>query len=71
MELTERIDLRPIHWLSRITYNDFAKDCMKNSPSKLKEPDIKQWFTILQQFCKTISKTSNKILFYCKINRNI
>ena len=46
MELTERINLRPIHWLSRITYNDFAKDCMKNSPSKLKEPDIKQWFTI-------------------------
>ena len=46
MELTERIDLRPIHWLSRITYIDFSKDCMKNSPSKLKEPDIKQWFTI-------------------------
>lgn len=57
MELTEHIELRPIHWLSQITYIDFAKDCIKNSPNKLKESDIKQWFTILQQFCKTNIKT--------------
>jgi len=56
MELIERIDIRPILWLSSITYTDFSKDCI-NDNSKTKESDIQTWFTILQQFCKTNIKT--------------
>ena len=57
MELIERIPLRPIYWLSNISYDDFAAECKGGMINKPKESDIKQWYSTLQKFCDTNIKT--------------
>ena len=53
MELTERIPLQPIQWLSQLTLKEFSHIC----PTKSNQ-DCKTNFSVLQQFCKTNLKTN-------------
>lgn len=53
MELTERIPLQPIQWLSQLSLKEFSHIC----PTKSKQ-NCKTNFSVLQQFCKTNLKTN-------------
>ena len=53
MELTERLPIKPIQWLSQLSLNDFSHIC----PTKSKQ-DCKANFSVLQHFCKTNLKTN-------------
>lgn len=61
MEFIEKVPLRPIYYLARISYDDFRQDCLNDAVfkglSKPKEKDIRTWFNILQQFCRCNIKT--------------
>jgi uncharacterized protein YwbE len=62
MELTERVPMRTIMWLSQITYSVFHADCIQSSINEgLDKPPtedaITHWYGVLQQFCKTNIKT--------------
>ena len=61
MELIERTDLNVVKYLSSIKYVDFRSDCITNAYDKGEkqptEKDMKTWYSILQQFCKTNIKT--------------
>ena len=56
MELTERLPLRPIHWLSQLSYTDFVERCLNDDKEHTKE-ECKTKYSILQQFCQTNLKT--------------
>jgi len=56
MEITERLPLKPIIWLSQLSYNDFVKQCL-NEDKKHKKEECKTKYSILQQFCQTNLKT--------------
>ena len=56
MELTERLPLKPIHWLSQLSYTDFVERCINNDKKHTKE-ECKTKYSILQQFCQTNLKT--------------
>jgi len=56
MELTERLPLKPIQWLSQLTYSEFVNKCLKKDKKYTKE-ECKTNYSILQQFCKTNLKT--------------
>ena len=56
MELTERLPLRPIHWLSQLSYTEFVDTCLKKYKKYTKE-ECKTKYSILQQFCQTNLKT--------------
>ena len=57
MELIERPDLNVVKYLFSIKYVDFRSDCIDNAYDKGEkrptEKDMKTWYSILQQFCKT------------------
>lgn len=56
MEITERLPLRPIYWLSRLSYSDFINQCLNKNKKYTKE-ECKTKYSILQQFCQTNLKT--------------
>jgi hypothetical protein len=56
MELTERLPLRPIHWLSQLSYTEFVDTCLKKDKKYTKE-ECKTKYSILQHFCQTNLKT--------------
>lgn len=61
MELIERPNLKAVKYLKSIQYTTFKNDCIqesiKNGDEKPKEKDMKTWYELLQQFCKTNLKT--------------
>ena len=61
MELIERPNLKAVKFLYSITYKQFKTACLNeaemNGEKKPKETDMKTWYYILQQFCKTNIKT--------------
>lgn len=61
MELIERPCMRAVNYLNSISYAEFRNDCVKdatdNGGKKPTEKDMKTWFSLLQQFCKTNMKT--------------
>lgn len=56
MELTERLPLKPIHWLSQLSYLEFVERCVNKDKKHTKE-ECKTKYSILQQFCQTNLKT--------------
>ncbi len=56
MEITERLPLRPIYWLSQLSYSDFINQCLNKNKKYTKE-ECKTKYSILQQFCQTNLKT--------------
>ena len=56
MELTERLPLKPIHWLSQLSYTEFVERCLNKNKPHTKE-ECKTKYSILQQFCQTNLKT--------------
>jgi hypothetical protein len=52
MEFIERLPLKPIQWLSQLSFQEFSKIC----PTKSKE-ECKTKYTTIMQFCKTNLKT--------------
>ena len=56
MELTERLPLKPIQWLSHMSYSEFVDKCL-NKDKKYTTKECKTKYSILQQFCQTNLKT--------------
>lgn len=56
MELIERIPLKPIYWLSQLSYIEFVEQCLHKCKKHTNE-ECKTKYSILQQFCKTNLKT--------------
>lgn len=56
MELTERLPLKPIQWLSQLSYTDFTTVCL-NKDKEYTAEDCKQKYSLLQHFCKTNLQT--------------
>ena len=56
MELIERIPLRPIEWLSQLSYSEFIDLCI-NKKKKYTSEECKTKYSLLQQLCKTNIKT--------------
>lgn len=56
MEITERVELAPIHWLSQLTFAEFVDTCLSNNKIHTQE-ERKTKYSILQQFCKTNMNT--------------
>lgn len=66
MEITERLPLKPIHWLSQLSYSVFVDICL-NKVKKHTKKECKTKYSILQQFCQTNLKTdgiTNRIYYY-------
>ena len=59
MEITERLPLKPIHWLSQMSYSEFADRCLNKEKKHTKE-ECKTKYSILQHFCQTNLKTSGE-----------
>ena len=61
MELIERPNLTAVKYLNSIKYEVFKNDCIHNAEmngdKKPSEKDMKTWYSILKQFCKTNLKT--------------
>ena len=57
MEITERLPLKPIQWLSQLSYSEFVEQCLNKNKKHTKE-ECKTKYSILQQFCQTNLKTS-------------
>lgn len=57
MELIERLLLKPIQWLSQLSYSEFVETCLSKS-KKHSSDDAKTSYSLLEQFCKTNLKTS-------------
>ncbi len=57
MEITERLPLKPIHWLLQLSYSEFVDQCL-NKDKKYTKEECKTKYSILQQFCKTNLKTN-------------
>ena len=57
MEVTERLPLKPIHWLLQLSYSEFVEQCL-NKDKKYTKEECKTKYSILQQFCQTNLKTS-------------
>jgi hypothetical protein len=56
MELTERLPIKPIQWLSQLSYADFTTVCL-NKDKEYTAEDCKQKYSLLQHFCKTNLQT--------------
>jgi hypothetical protein len=56
MEFIERLSLKPIQWLSQLSYTDFISVCI-NKDKEYTVEECKQKYSLLQQFCKTNLKT--------------
>ena len=51
MELTERVPLKPLQWLSQLSYDEFVEQCLKKT-KKYTNQECKTKYSILQTFCK-------------------
>ncbi len=60
MEIVERLPLKPIHWLSKLSYTEFVEKCL-NKDKKYTKEECKTKYSILQQFCKTNLKTGGTV----------
>jgi hypothetical protein len=56
MEITERLPLKPINWLSHLSYSEFVERCLNKDKKHTKE-ECKTKYSILQKFCQTNLKT--------------
>lgn len=56
MELIECLPIKPIHWLSQLSYTDFVEICLNKDKKHTKE-ECKTKYSILQNFCQTNLKT--------------
>ncbi len=56
MEFIERLPLRPIQWLSQLSYKDFISICLSKDKEHTAD-DCKQKYSLLQHFCKTNLQT--------------
>jgi hypothetical protein len=56
MEFTERLPLKPIQWLSQLSYTEFVEKCLRKD-KKYTVEECKTKYSILQQFCKSNLKT--------------
>lgn len=56
MEITERLPLKHIQWLSQLSYSDFVELCLNKDKKHTKE-ECKTKYSILQNFCETNLKT--------------
>jgi len=65
MEFVERPNMRAVHYLNSIPYAEFKQECIDDAKEQgekePKEKDIKTWFNILKQFCKSLIKTKGVI----------
>ena len=52
MELTERLPLKPIYWISQLSYTEFVEQCLNKNKKYTKE-ECKTKYYIAQQFCQT------------------
>ena len=57
MEIIERIPLKPIQWLSQLSYTEFIERCLNKNKKHTKE-ECKTKYSILHQFCQTNLKTN-------------
>ena len=61
MELIERPNPSAVAYLNSISFDQFKHDCIREADeNETKHPsltDVKTWYSILQQFCKTNLKT--------------
>lgn len=61
MELTERPNFNAVLYLKSISFDTFQNDCIHEAEERGEKPpllkDIKTWYSILTQFCKTNIKT--------------
>jgi hypothetical protein len=57
MELTERIPLRPIQWLSKLSFSEFVEKCLNKAKRNTLE-DCKMRYTSLKKFCQTHIKNN-------------
>ena len=61
MKLIERPNLTAVKYLNTIKFDTFKSNCFHeaeiNGEKKPSTKDIKTWFSILKQFCKTNLKT--------------
>lgn len=61
MELIERPNFNAVLYLKSIKFDTFNTDCIREAEEKGDKPpllkDVKTWYSILQQFCKTNLKT--------------
>ena len=57
MEVTERLPLKPIHWLLQLSYSEFVEQCL-NKDKKYTKDECNTKYSILLQFCQTNLKTS-------------
>ena len=61
MELIERPNFKAITYLNTISFETFRNDCFREAEENGENApllkDIKTWYSILQQFCKTNIKT--------------
>ena len=60
MEIIERLPLKPINWLSQLSYSEFIERCLNKDKKHTKE-ECKTKYSILQQFCQTNLKTDGNI----------
>jgi hypothetical protein len=61
MELIERPNFNAVLFLKSITFEQFKNECINEAEERGEKPpplkDIKTWYSILMQFCKTNIKT--------------
>ena len=57
MEIIERLPLKPIYWLSQLSYSEFVERCLNKNKKHTKE-ECKTKYSILQNFCQTNLKTN-------------
>lgn len=61
MELIEKPNLRAIHYLNSITYDDFTNDCITESKRNGDKPpakkDLQTWYSVLRSYINTTIKT--------------
>lgn len=57
MELIERIPIKPIKWLSQLSYTEFVDKCIKKN-KKITKTECKMKYSILTQFCNTNLKNN-------------
>ena len=67
MEITERLPLKPIQWLSQLSYSEFVEQCLNKNKKHTKE-ECKTKYSILQQFCQTNLKTDGNYKYNDNIN---
>ena len=53
MEITERIPLKPIHWLSQLSYLEFVERCLNNDKN-IQKKSVKLNIPSYSNFVKLI-----------------